>query len=1093
MTDNAEDRFYIGIASSAGGLEALTQLVQHLPEDAGASYVVAQHMSPNHKSLIHALLDRETKLPVKELTESVVPEPNTVYVTPPKFDAVVQDGKFQLVQPSGRFATPSPSADRLFASLAEEKGERSMGIVLSGTGSDGSSGVQAIREVGGITIAQDPTSAKYDGMPSSAASTGCVDLILTPGEIGQHLSKILTRPYDLETFKEIHAASSKMADLMHILLARTRIDFRDYKENTVHRRVQRRMVALGIDEYDAYVDHCRSNVNEVDMLFKDLLISVTRFFRDPDPFSHLGEEISGIVEKIHDRPFRAWVAGCATGEEAYSIAILAAEALGGPSQLSKRSLQIFATDIDGLALDQARNGVYPLAAANDIPQDLVDKYFEFRGDHLHVKQSVKNTILFSNHNVFHDPPFSNIDLVSLRNLMIYFNPRLQERVLHRMHYALNRQGLLFLGSSEQLGSSQPDFEAVSSEHKIFRKRTISRTNRQTRMNSLFSEVLDPRQADRGVKDQDGSQRHLFDALARASGDKAMLLDADMNVLRVYGNFNNLVELSEETQLGPTISLLLRPLREEAPGLCSLALRKGSRRSGLSHVLDPDRGVHGVMEALPLLVRETNERYVLLTFQVEIKELVPHQQVEPDEDNDRQLMQQMQHEISSAREALQHTTEELQASNEELQSANEEMASTNEELQAANEELETSNEELQSTNEELITVNEELLVNSTELEEMTREQTSMLRYAPSLIIVVDSALQVRRASEEARARFKIPGQAAGRVHISQCFLPRGFPSLTELASEAIRLRKMQEQTFEIERVSVVIRCAPFYGEDDTLRGATIIVSELDRTAEYYAQQELSQKMQLVDDIGAIAHWRLSAKDGVLAWSDGMYRIHGLDSSGLTPSYEDAIEMFLPEDRPKLEQVITACLERARPFQYRGRIKTGTGKVVLIEAHGTPIVDSFGNTLHVVGVFRDLSTVIENDLLIEQFGLVQEELKIGFYSLDVANNREYWSDQMYQMLDIHPADQPNFSQLLDKMRPDDRENAEMLHKAAITEGKSYSFNAHMQIGRSKEQLFEYTGKVFVDLNGAVSYLFGTLRHATPVVDETRQETESEASSA
>ena len=325
----SEDTVFVGIAASAGGLEASSALVKNLPKQAKAVYVIAQHMSPTHKSLLTSLISRETELPVQELSPDaeIIPEVDTIYITPPNSDVTFENGKLGLSDPSGHPATPKPSADRLFKSLAREFGDRSVGIVLSGTGSDGSYGVQAIREAGGVTIAQDTASAKYDGMPASAIETGCIDLTLTPEQIGQHLEKILATPRDFNALRHINERPSRLSELLQILLARTRVDFRDYKENTVNRRINRRMVALGIDDYDAYVEHCRQSVDEVDALYRDLLISVTRFFRDPTQFSQLEDELKRLVKARDEGQIRVWVAGCATGEEPYALAMLLAELL----------------------------------------------------------------------------------------------------------------------------------------------------------------------------------------------------------------------------------------------------------------------------------------------------------------------------------------------------------------------------------------------------------------------------------------------------------------------------------------------------------------------------------------------------------------------------------------------------------------------------------------------------------------------------------------------------------------------------------------------------------------------------------------------
>ena len=336
---DAEDFFVVGVGASAGGLEAIRELVNNLPEDTPATYVIVQHMSPDHKSLLTTLIARETSLPVLEICDNVEVKKNTIYVTPPNSDVQLERGRLILKPPKKELASPKPSIDRFFISLAEEVGDKSMGIVLSGTGSDGAYGVQAIRGAGGITIAQDEKTAKYDGMPIAAVESGCVDLVLSPIQIGTHLGKILESPRDLDRFRTEEVAQHPMSDLLQVVLARTRVDFREYKPTTIQRRLERRMTALGITSQSEYTRHCRSNPTEIDALFRDFLISVTRFFRDPSEFSALRPVIQTVISENRDKPVRVWIAGCATGEEAYSVAMLFAEELGGIHALDKERVE----------------------------------------------------------------------------------------------------------------------------------------------------------------------------------------------------------------------------------------------------------------------------------------------------------------------------------------------------------------------------------------------------------------------------------------------------------------------------------------------------------------------------------------------------------------------------------------------------------------------------------------------------------------------------------------------------------------------------------------------------------------------------------
>ncbi len=951
--------FIIGIAASAGGLEAISQLLNALPTDIDASYVIAQHMSPTHKSLMLTLLMRETELPVEEVGDPVQPKRNTVYLTPPNSDVVFENGGLSLATPKGTQAAPKPSADRLFASLAQEKGELGIGIVLSGTGSDGSYGVQAIREAGGITIAQDVASAKYDGMPISAAQTGCVDLVLSPTQIGQHLGRILKQPRDLGALSVINENPSKISDLLQILLARTRVDFREYKESTVQRRIQRRMVALGIEDYEDYVLHCRASSTEVDALFKDLLISVTRFFRDPEEFRTLKEVISSLVSADKRGPLRFWVAGCATGEEAYSIAILIAEELGGLKQLSKERVQIFATDIDKSALEMARAGEYPQSALNDVPEEFQEKYFVVREGKIIVRPELRSVILFSLHNVIQDPPFINVDFVSLRNILIYFNTKLQERVLNRIHHALSSKGYLFLGRSESIGALQVDFEPVAQNNRVFKRRSVIRkgtgglsSQAMSKEGYWFSHQQVPASPDLGEVN-----REMFDTLVRGLADNAVLVTAQQEIVRVYGDISPFIELSEASNLNLRLSLLRKPFRDEARSLTVISLKKGERKRGLKQVYAGEDFTHTQIETIPIQLKEASENYVLVTFNTSLEQ--SREQASPEEvsEANTERVRQLQADVATAREALQQTIEELQTSNEELQSVNEELQSTNEELQASNEELETSNEELQSTNEELITVNEELQVNSAELDATRGELESILDASPMAILVINSALQINRASQPARKLFNLPKNYVD-LHLAECTLPDGFPNLIEITSQVFATKQESSNTFRHQGSTYSIFCAPYGPATGVVRGVNLVISEVENASVLNVKESLKQ-LEMVQELSNVAFFSFEAGADRVNWSPKVFEIHGLDPSSDPPSLEDAIDYYHKDDQAKVEAAVAASLESGEPFSFRLRLQRADGELVKVEAKGSPVLDDTGKVLSLVGVFHQLDADAEID--------------------------------------------------------------------------------------------------------------------------------------
>lgn len=820
----AAERFWIGIGSSAGGLEALQKLVNRLPQEYNATYIVVQHLSPRHKSLLARLIKRETSLEVLEIEDGVEPLPNTVYVTPPNNDVVVKDGQLYLQEPSHELAASKPSVDRFFLSLAHELGNRAVGLILSGTGSDGSFGVQAIRAAGGITIAQDRESAKYDGMPSSAIESGCIDLELNVSDIGTHLERILTDPKVFATTQHIDENTEAFDELLTMLRDEFGVDFSDYKLATLHRRVERRIMALGLKNQEEYATYLRRNSGELDNLYRELLISVTSFFRDHSEFEELSSHVKEIVDTRDDnRRLRFWIAGCATGEEAYSIAILVADALGGPQHLEKSLIQIFATDIDGNAIRAARRGLYSSATLDGMPSRIVETYFQRDEQGYSVIPALKDVILFSHHNVCQDPPFLNIDLVSCRNVMIYFNQPLQSRVLSRLHYALCTEGILFLGNSESISGTEELFRSDASQAKLF----IKRNYKHSKSAPLPRMLPRAPNKDRTTKLQDRESRNLiqlqakFEALSRAIAPKSLLVSGDMRIVSVFGDVSQYLELAENSSPELTLSLLKRPLAQEARTLLTLALRNGAKRAGRVWPNDDDPNHRFQLTAYPMNAKDGEDDVVALIGFSEWIEL-EHQELPPSNLPEEAIRQidELQREVTIAREALQQSVEQLETTNQELQSLNEELQSANEELQSTNEELETSNEELQSTNEELVTVNHEQMEISRELSTITEELGSVLTNIGVPIIVVNIAIRVIRASDVAKKIFNI-ASLQDEPHVSHFKMPPGCPNLAEAFHKVLTEGREDEYKMELADREISIRFAPFFDSRGRLSGATAV--------------------------------------------------------------------------------------------------------------------------------------------------------------------------------------------------------------------------------------------------------------------------------
>lgn len=1065
----------VGIAASAGGLEAVSLLAQNLPAQAEAIYVVAQHMSPTHKSVLSTLIARETKLPVAELSDEIVPEHGTIYVTPPNTDVVYEDGKLKLRNPSGHFASPKPSADRLFKSLAEECGEGSVGIVLSGTGSDGSYGVQSIREHGGITIAQEPSTAKYDGMPTSAIETGCVDLTMSPEQIGKHFEKILAKPRNLDQARPTSEDQHKLTELFAILLARTQVDFTNYKENTLNRRIARRMNALGIDAYEAYIDYCRSNVDEVDALHRDLLISVTRFFRDPDQFKKLHEQLQLQIAERRPAPLRIWVAGCATGEEAYSIAILVAECMGGLHALSKNNVQVFATDIDQNAIEVARRGVYPIAAAQDIPPRYLEEYFTTSESEISVRQELRNVTLFSRHNVFRDPPFINLDLVTIRNVLIYFNLALQERVLTRIHYSMSAGGLLFLGTSETVGEMRIFFEAKENSDKIFGKRRglSGEVSLPSARASLGMDRSPTNRLPEPAAPHD--QASLAEiSLAKVVAPNGVICTRSGEIIEVLGDINPFSEIRAGIATSLNIKMLMDPLRTEASSLIAVAMRNREQRAGRWHQINLPVGNRVQLCAYPFYSRSGGEMHCLVAINCRFEETKSITFDEISNSDQRAYMERMELEIKSTQEALQQTIEELQTANEELQSANEELQSTNEEFQATNEELETSNEELQSTNEELLTVNEELQISAAERQALASELEATMTSSPYAVALADQALIIRRLSKVALDFFGVDELPPTGIHLSQCHLPVGFPALVPIANSVLRLQDTRRIPILSEGQYFTLILSPVLDMHQKLIGISITVTRFDN-------EPLNHVLTMVGKISHVGYWTHNLDTEEVYFSPEAYKIFGADPAKQALTIDSMLERLHPKDRAQMTGQIEDLISKGGNFEFAARFFDDQGVARKLMGKVLVMRDSHGDSVQMVGVCWDKAEQDTRDMMLGSAEAVQENFDIGVFSFDVANNLPIWNPQMFDILGLsRRTTVPSIELLLDRIHAKDRDAVQTRLQETLESGSS--FRTRLSVTPDAGTPFE--AELFCNARfsgtGTITHVHGGLRRLAPPSD-------------
>lgn len=740
------DLTVVGVGASAGGLEALRLLLSGLPDQANLCYVIAQHLDPKHSSALVELLSRNTKMQVREIEDGQPAIANGIYITPPDRNAVIKRGKLYLSKPTTSFG-PKPSVDMLFSSLAEDKAERAVGIILSGTGSDGAHGIRSIRGQGGITITQDPATAKYDGMPRAAIATQCVDLVLPSEEIGAELERVLKQAPLLPSVPKKKEDNKGLERILALLLEKTGCDFTDYKPATILRRIQRRMVTRKVVELADYVALLEKSHEEVQHLCRDVLISVTEFFRDPEVFEALRESFATIAKtKKTGDDFRIWVPGCASGEEAFTIGILLSEILGG--RMKSLTLQIFATDIDEEALMRGRAALYPPAALENLPKDLVDRYFVHSDGGFRVAKQIRDLVIFAKHDLVKDPPFAHLDFISCRNVLIYFNSRLQDRVLSMFQYALNSDGYLLLGKSESVNRYRDLFRPTGKNVKIYKR--VGSTDVALREFMNYQPPLGRKREaarDKRPEQKVPASNIMERAIVDAFGGTGVLINARQEIIYVQGDVRPYLGLREGAAGLDVCNMTLNPLRHELRALLSKSNReKTSLLSRPVRLGDDDESWYVTIKVCPVSSEGVSARTAI--FFNDVGAVPPARDSSSSKGEEDVRMEVLERELNETRESLQTTVEELETANEELQSVNEELVSSNEEMQSSNEQLQTTNEELQSSNEELVTVNEELQVKSAELGNANADLENIQASIGLPLIVIDRHLVIKRFTKEA---------------------------------------------------------------------------------------------------------------------------------------------------------------------------------------------------------------------------------------------------------------------------------------------------------------------------------------------------------
>ena len=842
----------VGMGASAGGLEALEAFFTHMPPDKNIAFVIIQHLSPKHKSIMGALLSKCTQMDVLNMEDGMKVEPNRIYLNPPDKNVVIMNGTLQLMDPV-RTAGINLPIDYFFKSMSEDLGEKAICIILSGTATDGTLGLRAVKGEGGMAMVQDLDSAKYDGMPRSAIATGLVDFILPVEKIPHALLKYISAPY-ISVSERVKPDDDPFANhirkIFILIRAATGHDLSQYKQTTLRRRIERRMAVHQIHQISDYVKYLQKTPAEVDVLFKDMLIGVTSFFRDPEAFQILEEQIMPALLKNRppDAAIRIWTVGCSTGEEAYSLAILLSEAMG--KMKHHLNIQIFASDIDPEAIDRARSGVYPDSIAADVSEERLRQYFIKEDNTFQVKKQVREMIVFAVHNMAKDPPFSKIDLLSCRNLLIYMDGGLQKKVLPLCHYALNPQGILFLGPSESIGEFTNLFQPVSRKWKVFSRKEFFTEKALDYPGMPFYhgprlEAVDEKSHPVALDLHQMAERMILDHFSPAG----VLVNDKYEIINFMGKTDKYLE----TPTGKASFNILKMAREGLKVKLGTALHNAARQKKATTYEALRIQYNGGFRIIDLTVSpltETNlkENFMLVMFEDKTPPQKPDskKRTKISKDDADPRVVSLEEELQSTKEHLQTTIEELETSNEELKSTNEELQSVNEELQSTNEELETSKEELQSTNEELITVNTELQNKVDELSEANNDINNLLAATDIGTIFLDTQLCIKRYTPAMTKIFNLISTDVDRP-ISDITAKIDHSDLAKDAEQVLDTLAQKEAEIQTKDGAwYAMRIAPYRTMENVIDGVVITFVEISSLKESEGLKKALKEQKLRDE-------------------------------------------------------------------------------------------------------------------------------------------------------------------------------------------------------------------------------------------------------
>ena len=935
----------VGIGASAGGLEALEQFFDHTPETSGMCFVVVQHLSPDFKSLMDELLRRRTRIPVVRVEDGVKLRPNVIYLMPPRTEMVLSGGCLYLTEKDPNHGLALP-IDNFLRSLAHDAGNRSVGVILSGTGSDGSRGIRDIHDVGGLVVAQSEESSRFDGMPRSARETGLVDLDLPACDMAESILEFISRPRGMtvDLLQNGGTPEIGLQAIFRMLRAEYGIDFSQYKPSTVARRIDRRLQLNQSPNVEKYIHFLTEKPGELNLLYKDLLIGVTEFFRDSDAFDRLRADVlPPLMDAVKDEgEFRCWVACCATGEEAYSVAILIHEYLASTGRPAP-NIRIFATDAHRASLDIASAGIYSEEQIRSVSQERREKYFFAKGDMFQVVPLLRKMVVFAPHDVLKDAPFTRLHLITCRNMLIYLQPAAQKKVLSLFYFGLNTGGVLFLGPSETPGDLNDELAPIDEHWKMYRK------SRDIRLRPDFRLIVPPGRppAPRlstafgaSAAASNRLQQSIYDHLLESHLPPSFLINDRWELVHSFGGAGKYLRVRDGRITSQLLDLVDPNLKTVLLGALPRAEKQLTNVSfSRIHVSASD----GHDELTRLTVEPLHDRIAGLTsFLILLERMEPSVSLRDEEVVDMDAASREQ--LASLEHDLRYTRENLQAMIEEQESSNEELQATNEELVASNEELQSTNEELHSVNEELYTVNAEYLHKIEELTQLTADMDNLLKVTDVGIIFLDTSLRIRRFTPHVARLFNLMPQDIGRSISS-------FNNLLDVSLTEF-LRQVLEQEKPVEREvrdgdgnCYFMRILPYHVNPTTVDG--IVLSLIDISPMKKVESRLEYLSAIVESTGeAVVGKDLNGT--ILSWNRGAELLYGYRSDEIIGSsgrllFNSELEFLETLALIRSDQTVTREMHRRRR----------DGSVIEVLHTISPIRDPSGRIIGASGIAHDIT--------------------------------------------------------------------------------------------------------------------------------------------